>query len=150
MATKNTTQQTNQKQDCSNMTNQDLNEFNNRFNTLTCVNASWNEYSKLVLKELEDLNVSINKINSELMDVRKFDISEIKYDISYLKNAMQKIDDLQSWKNRIDDVASPTQLSQHIRDIEELKHFKTKSITVFAVVQFFMAIIIFFQSFFKN
>jgi hypothetical protein len=47
--------------------------------------------------------------------------------------------ELREWKDKIDDIVSPTQLRENIRAIDDLKQFKTKTITVFAVVQFIMA-----------
>ena len=42
-------------------------------------------------------------------------------------------------EEKIDEVASPTQLKELTTEVQELKMFKTKAITVFAVVQFLMA-----------
>ena len=39
----------------------------------------------------------------------------------------------------MDDIASPPQLKQALEEIEELKEFKTKSITAFMVIQALMA-----------
>ena len=50
-----------------------------------------------------------------------------------------KVRELREWKDKIDDIESPTQLRENIRAIDDLKQFKTKAITVFAVVQFIMA-----------
>tara|TARA_B100000131_G_scaffold110724_1_gene107709 strand:- start:25468 stop:25797 length:330 start_codon:yes stop_codon:yes gene_type:complete len=91
----------------------------------------WNEYSRLVLKELESLNDSIEGLKSELQDV--------KQELTKLQAKEDKVDELRQWKERIDDVASPTQMRDLIVSVEELKVFKTKAITIFAVVQFGMA-----------
>lgn len=91
----------------------------------------WNEYSRLVLKELESLNDSIDGLKNELQDV--------KHELTKMQAKEDKVDELRQWKERIDDVASPTQLRDLIVSIEELKVFKTKAITIFAVVQFGMA-----------
>ena len=91
----------------------------------------WNEYSRLVLKELESLNDSIEGLKSELQDV--------KHELTKMQAKEDKVDELRQWKERVDDVASPTQLRELIVSIEELKVFKTKAITIFAVVQFGMA-----------
>ena len=50
------------------------------------------------------------------------------------------MDELRAWKANIDEVASPTQLKEAINDISELKQFKIKAITAFAVVQAVMAL----------
>jgi aspartate carbamoyltransferase catalytic subunit len=93
----------------------------------------WNEYSKLVLKELETLAKGIDSLRDEIVG--------IKEDLVYMKSNTSQINELKSWKTRVDDVASPTQLKEHIETISELKAFKTKAITVFAVVQFLMGVV---------
>ena len=55
------------------------------------------------------------------------------------ENAKNYIEELKAWKEKIDDVVSPSQLKEALEEIENLKTFKTKAITAFAVVQFFMA-----------
>ena len=40
----------------------------------------------------------------------------------------------------MDDVASPPQLKETLKEVEELKEFKTKSVTMFMVVQTIMGI----------
>ena len=91
----------------------------------------WNEYSRLVLKELESLNDSIEGLRTELQHV--------KQELTKLQAKEDKVDELRQWKERIDDVASPSQLKDIVDNVEELKVFKTKAITIFAVVQFGMA-----------
>jgi len=91
----------------------------------------WSEYSRLVLKELETLATSISALNSE--------IQELKQEIARMREREDRVDELRTWKDKIDEVASPTQLQVKFNEVEELKQFKTKAITVFAVVQFGMA-----------
>tara|TARA_A100001011_G_scaffold379234_1_gene444985 strand:+ start:5418 stop:5738 length:321 start_codon:yes stop_codon:yes gene_type:complete len=91
----------------------------------------WSEYSRLVLKELETLATSISALNSE--------IQELKQEIARMREREDRVDELRVWKDKIDEVASPTQLQVKFNEVEELKQFKTKAITVFAVVQFGMA-----------
>ena len=55
------------------------------------------------------------------------------------ENSKKNIEELKAWKEKIDDVVSPSQLKEALEEIENLKIFKTKAITAFAVVQFFMA-----------
>ena len=92
----------------------------------------WNEYSKLVLKELETLGENIDSVRSE--------IQEVKQDITIMKSKEDKVSELKIWKGKVDDVVSPTMLANALKDLEELKVFKTKAITTFAVVQFLMAL----------
>ena len=95
----------------------------------------WGEYSRLVLKELETLASGIEGLRTE--------ISDLKQQLAQMKVKEDRVDDLRDWKSKIDEVVSPTQLKEMSVEVEALKHFKTKSITVFAVVQFIMAALIF-------
>jgi len=91
----------------------------------------WNEYSKLVLKELEVLAAGINSLKHEIQDLRQ--------EMTELRLKEDKIKELRDWKDKIDDVVSPSQLRENVKTIDELKQFRTKAVTVFAVVQFIMA-----------
>jgi predicted nuclease with TOPRIM domain len=101
--------------------------------------SGWSEYSKLVLKELETLATAITSLNAE--------IQELKQEIARMREREDRVDDLKAWKEKVDEVASPSQLGVMTKEVEELKLFKTKAVTVFAVVQFIMAIALFAQSF---
>ena len=91
----------------------------------------WNEYSKLVLKELETLSDGIDGLKTEVQEVRQ--------DIAKMQVREDKVDELRAWKEKVDDVISPPQLKDLVQSIDELKIFRTKAVTVFAVVQFGMA-----------
>ena len=92
----------------------------------------WAEYSKLVLKELETLATSIQSLNTEIQD--------LKQEIARMREREDRVDELRAWKEKIDEVASPTQLKTLTEEVESLKTFKTKAVTVFAVVQFGIAL----------
>ncbi len=94
----------------------------------------WSEYSRLVLKELETLAASIQSLNSEIQD--------LKQEIARMREREDRVDELRAWKEKIDEVASPSQLQVAIKEVEDLKLFKTKAVTIFAVVQFGMAAVI--------
>lgn len=94
----------------------------------------WNEYSRLVLKELESLAENIAKLNSEIQDLNQ--------EIARMREREDRVDELRAWKEKVDEVASPTQLEAALHEIQDLKLFKTKAITVFAVVQFAMAAVV--------
>jgi cell division septum initiation protein DivIVA len=91
----------------------------------------WSEYSKLVLKELETLAVTIQALNAEIQD--------LKQEIAQMRVREDRVDELKAWKEKVDEVVSPTQLHSLVKEVEDLKLFKTKAITVFAVAQFGMA-----------
>ena len=87
----------------------------------------WNEYSRLVLKELETLADGIDGLRAELQ--------EMKQELAKMQVREDKVDDLKQWKEKIDDVCSPSQLKDMVSEIEKLKIFKTKAITIFAGAQ---------------
>jgi predicted nucleic acid-binding Zn-ribbon protein len=95
----------------------------------------WEVYSKMVLKQLEDLAASMNSLRQEIL--------ELKSEIVELRAKESKVDDIKIWKDKLDEVCSPTQLKVLKEEVEELKTFKTTAVTVFAVVQFVMGIILF-------
>jgi len=96
---------------------------------MTEVNG-WETYSRLVLQQLDTLTSNIELLRAELQDV-KGQLTELKV----REECMQEI---KSWKEKIDDVVSPSQLKIILSDVLVLKEFKTRAITIFAVVQFFM------------
>ena len=95
------------------------------------LNSGWESYSRLVLQQLESLAKGIDALRDELQDV--------KQQLAELKVKEDKVQDLKEWKGKMDEVISPTQLKSALDELEDLKLYKTKAITVFAVVQFMMA-----------
>jgi hypothetical protein len=99
----------------------------------------WSEYSRLVLKELTTLAASIQSLNSEIQD--------LKQEIARMREREDRVDELRVWKEKVDEVASPSQILVKFNEVEDLKQFKTKAVTVFMVVQFLMGVIVFAQRF---
>ena len=66
----------------------------------------WNEYSRLVLKELESLSDNIDGIKSELQ--------EVKQEIAKMQVREDKVDELRVWRDRLDEIVSPSQLREDI------------------------------------
>jgi hypothetical protein len=87
----------------------------------------WNEYSRLVLEQLEALSVGIDSLREEML--------QIKEDMTIMKAKEDKVTELKTWKERIDEVTSPPQLKSLVEQVQDLKDFKTKAITIFMVVQ---------------
>jgi len=100
----------------------------------------WDQYSRLVLQQLETLSSGIEALRAELQDV--------KNQLTELKAREDRVLELKEWKEKVDEVASPTQLKTALQEIEDLKMFKTKAVTIFAGVQFLMAAIMAFSTFF--
>jgi len=101
----------------------------------------WNEYSKLVIAELERLNEGINRLNTEIQDLKR-EITELKAKEDFSKEVWR-------WKKEVDEITSPTQLKGTIKDVNELKTFKTQAITVWLVVQILFGMTIALLNYFK-
>lgn len=93
-----------------------------------------NSASALVIKQLENLATNIQTLNAE--------IQELKQQITRMREREDRVEELRVWKQKVDDVVSPTQMGIIFKEVEELKLFKAKSITVFMVVQFLMGLAI--------
>ena len=92
----------------------------------------WETYSKLVIQQLETLNVGIESMRKEIQDVKE--------QITKIKAKEDRLEELKTWKDKIDEVVSPSQMKYAMRELEDLRTFKTKSVTIFMVVQFLMAV----------
>ena len=92
----------------------------------------WNEYSRLVLEQLETLSVGVDAVRDEMVEIRQ--------ELAIMKAKEDRITELKTWKEKIDDVASPSQLKNTFKEIEELKMFKTKAIAIFMAVQTMMGL----------
>jgi TolA-binding protein len=92
----------------------------------------WETYSKLVLQQLETLSGGIEALRNELQMVQT--------QLTELKAKEDRVQDLKAWKEKMDDVASPPQLRETIQEVESLKIFKTKAVTMFMVIQGIMGL----------
>ena len=101
----------------------------------------WNEYSKLVINELERLNDGITTLNQE--------IQELKKEIVELKGKEESVKELRAWKQAVDEVSSPSQLKELTDTVNELKTFKTQAVTIFLIVQGLVGIALTFLKFFN-
>jgi len=103
-------------------------------------NPGWDQYSMLVLQQLETLSTGIEALRQELQDM--------KGQLTELKAKEDRVQELKAWKERMDDVASPSQIKNTLEEVEELKLFRTKAVTIFMVVQFGMGTAIALMSYF--
>ena len=94
----------------------------------------WNEYSRLVLEQLEALSDGIEGLRTEMQELRQ--------ELTIMKAKESQVAELKMWKEKIEDFASPRQMRHALSEIEELKTFKTKAVTIFMVVQTMMALVI--------
>ena len=96
--------------------------------------SGWETYSKLVLQQLETLSSGIEALRAELQDM--------KGQLTELKAKEDRVQDIKAWKEKMDDVTSPPQLRESLNEIEDLKEFKTKAVTIFMVIQALMGVAI--------
>jgi len=89
--------------------------------------GGWNEWSKHVLKELQRLNAGQDTIKEE--------IHQIKSSLTKLSVVESQVEELKVWRSNVTEVASPTQLKELVKKVEELESFKVKAIAVFTFVQ---------------
>jgi len=92
----------------------------------------WNEYSKLVLEQLEALSISVAALREEMQ--------EIKQELIIMKSKEGQVTEIKAWKDKIDEITSPRQLLYAIKEIEDLKTFKTKAVAIFMAVQTMMGL----------
>ena len=93
------------------------------------MDAGWEVYSKMVLQQLEDLSASMKDLRTE--------IKELKTEIAEIRGRESNIQELKNWKDKIDEITSPTQLQEMKKEVEELeKYLKQRLLLSFAVVQF--------------
>jgi|TARA_R110000737_G_scaffold160289_1_gene187988 hypothetical protein len=93
-------------------------------------NPGWDQYYQVVLQQLENLSTGVEALRSELQDV--------KNQLTELKAKEDRIQDIKAWKERMDEIVSPSQIKVVLNEVEELKMFKTRAVTIFMVVQFAM------------
>jgi len=96
---------------------------------------NWSEYSKLVLKELETLGSGIGSLQNEQQALRD--------GVSRLQSNESKVDEIKEWKNKVNEVSSPTQMKELVKKVDDLNAFRIKATGIFIAVQFIMAIIAF-------
>ena len=88
-------------------------------------------YNQLILSQMQSLTQSIEALRGDLQIVRQ--------EITELKAKEDKVVELRDWKQKVDEVASPTQLAKLVKEVQDLNNFKTNAVTIFAVVQFGIA-----------
>ena len=83
---------------------------------MTSTENGWNEYSRLVLEQLETLAVGIEAVRNDMQEMRQ--------ELVIMKAKEDKVTELRVWKEKIDDVTSPTQLKNLVDEVQSLREFK--------------------------
>jgi len=105
----------------------------------------WNEYSRLVLAELETLNTKFQYLSEELTDARE----DIIKNGSQIKRVQDELVELKSWRKDMSEIITLTQLQEVRKDVDKLKTFKTISTTAWVIVQVLFGVAIALFSVFK-
>lgn len=92
----------------------------------------WDYWANHILKELE-------RLNDGQAGIMK-DIQDIKNNQARVAVIEDQIHDIREWKGNVTEVFSTTQLSELKKEVEQLKAFKIRFITIWAVVQFVISI----------
>lgn len=95
---------------------------------------SWSEYGKLVLKELERLSESHEKMRSDI-DER---FSELNTKLTSFKNTEDKVNVHSIWIEKVNDVWSPAQMKEAK---DEVYKQKNRWVAVIAIVSFIQILI---------
>ena len=77
---------------------------------MTPTDNGWNEYSRLVLEQLETLSAGIDAVREEMQG--------IKQELAIMKVKEDRITDIKIWKEKLDEIASPTQLKSVLKEVE--------------------------------
>jgi hypothetical protein len=87
----------------------------------------WNEYSKLVLAELERLNENDERIQKTLNEINE---KLVRYEAIRIS-----LENVNQWKDEMDKVATPEILKEMKVDVKSNTNFKVIATTVWAVIQ---------------
>ena len=116
----------------------------------------WNEWSNVVLKELDRLNDNYTEIDKK-MDFIKTELTKVKAVWNSIeefriwkksiedKAIVQKVEDLNKWKDNMDEVWSVTQMKDAKDKIDKQESKWTVLITIWAVVQFIIGVVLVFK-----
>jgi hypothetical protein len=99
---------------------------------------TWGDYSKLVLKELERLNDNYDKMRTD-MDTR---FSELNTKLTEFKNTEAKVTSIGDWREKVNDVWSPSQMKEAKDEIYKQKTRWAATIGILSFIQIAIGIII--------
>lgn len=92
---------------------------------------TWGDYSKLVLKELERLNDSSERMRNDMET--KF--NELNQKLSEFKNTEAKVSSHSIWLEKVNDVWSPSQMKEAKDEIYKQKTRWAATIAILTFIQ---------------
>lgn len=104
-------------------------------NSSTPSSGGWDEYERMVSKELERLNDNSEAIRAEL--------SNLRLEVVALRSVETNMVEIKEWKREVEQVASPKTLSDLIQTVQDLKKFQTIVTTIWTVLYAIAGYVIF-------
>ena len=99
---------------------------------------TWNDYSKLVLKELERLNENYDRMRTD-MDTR---FGELNQKLTEVKNIEKTVSLNSTWIEKVGEIWSPTQMKEAKDEIYKQKNRWVAAIAIISFVQVAVGIVI--------
>ena len=118
--------------------------------------VSITEYNRMILTQLDNLNIQMKDMSKEMTDK----MNEMDQKILKINLREDKIDELVEWKNKAIEIVSLSDLNkikdksdkidiENIKElkkeVKELRDFKLKAITVFGFIQVIMTVVTFWK-----
>lgn len=118
--------------------------------------VSITEYNRMILTQLDNLNIQMKDMSKEMTDK----MNEMDQKILKINLREDKIDELVEWKNKAAEIVSLSDLNkikdksdkidiENIKElkkeVKELRDFKLKAITVFGFIQVIMTVVTFWK-----
>lgn len=113
----------------------------------------------LILHRLDEISKKQDEVNKkvEALTLELTKMKTIENTVDNIKEWKEKVQEtistaelkeFKEWKQKMDERLSPTQLTQHLKEHESFKTFKTQAMMIWVVVQALMAIAIFWDKIF--
>jgi hypothetical protein len=97
---------------------------------------TWGEYSKLVLRELERLNESHEKMRTDFYDK----LDEMNLKLNDVKNIEKSLSANSAWIDKVSEVWSPSQMLEAKKEIYRQKNILNTAIGIIAFIQIMIGI----------
>jgi len=101
----------------------------------------WGKNSRLVLQSLKKLEYSVNSLNERIGALEKQLCAETTKE--------RRIESLEGWKTDCESLMNKRQMENVLKEMEEMKVFKTRATFIFSVIQAGIFILVFVMKFIK-
>jgi len=107
-----------------------------------------------ISRKQDDFNKKVEELSIQLAKVKT--IENTVDDIKNWKAKVQEtistaeLKEIKDWKQKMEEQMSPTQLTQHLKEHDSFKTFKTQAMMIWVIVQALMTIAIFWDKIFGS